>query len=403
MRTLAEFSLDGLGVMSLYALILTTSLPHLKSTGAELASMNFIEGLTSVGVQCDVLGYLRHGDDPPVNPQFFNARNWHIEIERANVRPLFWLAEAFITRRSFLATKFRTSAFRRKLKDLLSKNNYDFVVIDHTHMGWVLDEPNLPLKRIFIAHNLEWKLYRDMSKGVFANQPLRASIYKNEAFKIKALERRLVNETNQTWTVTEDEVPAFNAFSEMDVGTAFDLPGLGFSSDGSLLKIERDIGILGAWSWETNRVGLEWFMNSVVPHLPPDLNIGIAGNGADRVPNSFKNVSYYGYVDNAEVFLRESRLIVVPTIAGAGVQLKTITAISAGVPILTTPLGIRGISYTPDFLEVCEASGEAFAQKIMEKLSLNDRADVQQGQDWYDKRRMKFKSSLAVSLSELMG
>ena len=40
---------------------------------------------------------------------------------------------------------------------------------------------------------------------------------------------------------------------------------------------EHDLALIGTWSWKPNRIGLDWFLSKVVPHLPADMSIGIAG------------------------------------------------------------------------------------------------------------------------------
>ena len=41
-----------------------------------------------------------------------------------------------------------------------------------------------------------------------------------------------------------------------------------------------DAALIGTWTWQPNRIGLEWFLEKVVPHLPDEFRIAIAGKHA---------------------------------------------------------------------------------------------------------------------------
>jgi glycosyltransferase involved in cell wall biosynthesis len=50
-----------------------------------------------------------------------------------------------------------------------------------------------------------------------------------------------------------------------------------------------------------------------------------------------------GYVDNLEEHLKDAGVWVVPLFAGSGITVKILTALSYGVPVVTTSIGCEGI------------------------------------------------------------
>ena len=64
-------------------LFATYGLPHARSNGGEVCSMNFIEGLRACGAEVDVAGYTRAGDYEIDAPGTYSAGPWPIEVDQA--------------------------------------------------------------------------------------------------------------------------------------------------------------------------------------------------------------------------------------------------------------------------------------------------------------------------------
>ena len=141
-------------------------------------------------------------------------------------------------------------------------------------------------------------------------------------------------------------------------------------------------------------------MREIVPLLPTSYRVHIAGKGAETVPNPYQNVTYDGFVEDAIAFLRRCKVIVVPTVAGAGVQIKTIEGISSGVPMVSTAIGLRGISEIPDFVTVGETAAD-MAKAIRKQVSSTEPRSFAAGAHWDGSRRARFNSAIAASLLEL--
>lgn len=106
-----------------------------------------------------------------------------------------------------------------------------------------------------------------------------------------------------------------------------------------------------------NVLSLAWFLRDVMPHAP-EVDVQILGN-IDRAlrahaPDLYKKYArlFRPNIDAAD--LREAYAqassVLLPTIAGHGISIKTIEALSCGAPLIATPLAFRGFPATPESL-----------------------------------------------------
>jgi Glycosyl transferases group 1 len=125
-----------------------------------------------------------------------------------------------------------------------------------------------------------------------------------------------------------------------------------------------------------NYLSIKWFLDSVVP-LVPDLNLRIVGNidqefrnRAPNLYNAFKH-AFSGSVENLDWFYSNTAAVLLPTVAGHGLSIKTVEALLTGKTIIATPLALRGIESdfgsTPD-LYLAETA-TAFAAQIKKMSS----------------------------------
>ena len=383
-------------------LVVSNVLPHLRRTGGEVCTHSFLDAITTLGHELDFVAYSRLGDISTLPRNFHSATARHVESDLAGIKVYAWLARAYISGSSYGATKYRSGAMLRTVRQLLARNHYDFSIIDHTQLGWLLETRLLPQPTILIAHNVESALYAHLATETGRSGTIKRAVLAREAKLLLQLEQKLLRECRQVWVLTPSDQNALATIAPQARGhiRQFDVPGPSPPSGVAPSEPDIDVGILGNWLWDANRSGLEWFMREIVPLLPTSYRVHIAGKGAETVPNPYQNVAYDGFVENAIAFLRRSKVIVVPTVAGAGVQIKTIEGISSGVPMVSTAIGLRGISEMPEFVTVGETAAD-MAKAIRKQVSSTEPRSFAAGAHWDRSRRTKFTSAIAASLLEL--
>lgn len=108
----------------------------------------------------------------------------------------------------------------------------------------------------------------------------------------------------------------------------------------------RNIIFYGAMSRPENYEAAIWFIDHVMPKLQ-DVSIRfvvIGGNPIHKLlEKGCKNVIITGYVDDISPYFQDALCMVAPLKLGAGIKVKVLEAMSAGIPVLTNDIGIEGI------------------------------------------------------------
>lgn len=108
----------------------------------------------------------------------------------------------------------------------------------------------------------------------------------------------------------------------------------------------RDILFYGAMGRNENCDAAIWFIDNVMPLLT-DLDIRfviLGGNPQQRILNRKSDrIIVTGFVDDITPFFAASTCLVAPLLNGAGIKIKILEALAAGIPTLTNSIGIEGI------------------------------------------------------------
>lgn len=108
---------------------------------------------------------------------------------------------------------------------------------------------------------------------------------------------------------------------------------------------------LGSLNFPQNAVSIISFiktqMNSIIERLP-NVKLRIIGTGASEellelTRQYSENISVEGYIEDLNSVFKNCCAMIIPLLFGSGVKLKTLEALSYGLPIITTDFGIEGI------------------------------------------------------------
>lgn len=113
-------------------------------------------------------------------------------------------------------------------------------------------------------------------------------------------------------------------------------------------SVTNEVIFYGSLSRQENYEAVEWFIKNVMPCIKENIKFIIIGGGC---PENIKqlatdNIIFTGFLSIEEISKIFSRALcmVVPLFHGAGVKIKVLEAMSAGLPVLTNSIGIEGIS-----------------------------------------------------------
>lgn len=97
-----------------------------------------------------------------------------------------------------------------------------------------------------------------------------------------------------------------------------------------------------------NYLSVAWFLENVYP-LIPDIELKIVGRVDEifrlRAPKTLERYRslFIGRVDDLNPYYNGATAVLLPIVAGHGLSIKTVEAMSTGVPLVTLPLAFRGM------------------------------------------------------------
>lgn len=83
---------------------------------------------------------------------------------------------------------------------------------------------------------------------------------------------------------------------------------------------------------------------------------------------SDESITVTGYVDDVRPYLARTTVFIAPFVSGTGIKNKILEALAMEKPVVSTPIGARGIDITPDENVILAEGPEAFAMRVMDLL-----------------------------------
>jgi glycosyltransferase involved in cell wall biosynthesis len=114
-----------------------------------------------------------------------------------------------------------------------------------------------------------------------------------------------------------------------------------------------------------NHEGISWFLERVWPRirqLQPDACLHVCGGICHMISSAPEGVVLKGPVLDLKAEYEAASVVIVPLLRGSGVKIKLVEAASFGRAIVTTPVGLQGLSFLrPHVMETSEAEDFAHA------------------------------------------
>lgn len=130
---------------------------------------------------------------------------------------------------------------------------------------------------------------------------------------------------------------------------------------------------VGSASHGPNQEGISWFTNEVLPLIDwkkyQHCTFDLVGRGWDNTQFEYPQtleVSITGFVENLADILLGS-IMVVPILSGSGMRMKILEGAALGLPIITTTVGMEGLTFKPGRDCLVADTAEEFAM-CMERL-----------------------------------
>ena len=264
------------------------------------------------------------------------------------------IVAALVKNSSLQANRFISKEMDDKLKTILSQEKFEVVILESVFVGNYIETiRKYSQARIFLrVHNIEyliWKRLAKQTKNLF-----KKVAYGYLAHSLKRFELSLFYKIDGYLPITEVDHTFFKEkFSNLSSKT---IPfGIKLSDypyqESKIEENKMSLFHLGSMNWQPNIEGMVWFLDNVwtiIAEKYPQLTFIVAGKGSKSFfyKKNYKNLQIFDFVENAQQFINEYDIMVVPLLSGSGMRIKIMEGLALGKPIITTSIGAEGIDIT---------------------------------------------------------
>jgi sugar transferase (PEP-CTERM/EpsH1 system associated) len=238
----------------------------------------------------------------------------------------------------------------------------------------------------------KWRAYAGQNFG-----PMRW-LYRREARKVFALERRVAHQADYSTFVSDAEAGMFRRLvpdrASAIVGISNGVDCAYFDPDGGFAA-PYNVGVpnfvfTGTMDYVPNVDAVTWFANEILPAIRrnlPDAQFHVAGaNPTPAVQNltRIKGVYVTGRVPDVRPYLAHATAAVAPMRIARGIQNKVLEAMAMAKPVIVTSDALEGIDAAPGSELLLANDAAAFAAAAY-RLA----ADVTEGRKIGDAARLR--------------
>jgi hypothetical protein len=331
----------------MHLLFVTSIVPDGRlESGYEIANDAIIGALRREGARVTVMGLAWPGRRPPEDSDTIVLGEMDVRTQTASsLKKVKWLAEAVRAGLSFSSAKIRFVGEKAIREAVQRIGPVDAYVLNSFQFAEAFERCFTDRPAIYVAHNVEAKSARENAEN--SQDAFQRALFRREAQLLDALEQKLCREARFVFTLAEEDRAALGV-NDNSRSATLPLVTRREAPVPAPRRIEFDAGLIGTWTWQPNRTGLEWFLEEVVPHLPSGFRVRVAGGIAADLAARYPRVEFVGRVPDAGAFVRSAALVPLVSRGGTGVQLKTVETFEMGLPSVATTSSLRGIAYRPE-------------------------------------------------------
>ena len=253
-----------------------------------------------------------------------------------------------------------TPRYRRMLKMLLQ--DQDVLVLSHP---WVYPQVKEALKElnnrpilVYDSQNVEYNIKKDLLRGTLTGELLSSQVRK--------IEGSLANDCDLIFACSKDDAESFIKIYEINADKIRIVPNGSPVADIHPPTIEEkkvlksQLGLseslvalfLASGGYRPNDDAARYICQTLAPKCI-DLKFVFVGSICQVISKEFgvfaeKNIRLMGVVDTVEKkqILCASDIALNPVNMGSGTNIKVFDYLAAGLPLITTPVGARGIDFS---------------------------------------------------------
>jgi glycosyltransferase involved in cell wall biosynthesis len=275
-----------------------------------------------------------------------------------------------------MARRFRSDAMADLVRTQIERFRPEVIQTEGLELGALLRVANEDGRgaTILDEHNCQHGLTLSAIEQDGASRGPRAIWSRLQLPRVRRFERWACRTADVVIAVSEDDASCLRALGERItltvVPNGVDVPPL--ADLGRRPADPPRLLFAGTMDYRPNVDGISWFVREIWPRLARE-GIALDIVGRDPVPSvralAGPGVSVVGGVPSMAPFLSRAAAAVIPIRSGGGSRLKVLEAMAAGVPVVSTSVGMAGVAATPGLHHLCADDPEVFAEAIRRTLA----------------------------------
>ena len=261
---------------------------------------------------------------------------------------------------------FKSSKFMNCIDNLLDANDFDII---HTFMLRMAEyTKNIKSHKILdLIDSMQLNFER---RAILEKQPAKM-IFSMELNRIKKYEANIVNKYDVSIVVSKKDQEYIGSSKVVSIPLGVDTEM--FKPCGAL-KNDKIIIFSGSMGYFPNENAALWFTNHVFDCIRreiPNVRFIIAGNNPSKTMRKLhdgRRIIVTGFVESIVNEMQKAQLAVAPMQSGSGMQFKILEAMSCGLPVVATSMGVGTISATNNVNIIIEDDPEPFAHACINLL-----------------------------------
>lgn len=312
----------------------------------------------------------------PYQPELFPTAY----IEQTNIEHAFIdtaikkknaLANLF-SGKSYNISRFYNKNFEELITATLQKEKFDIILLEslYTTPYIAAIRKSSNAKLIYRSHNIEFEIWQ--RTGNQENNAIKKKYLHFLAKRLKKYEQSILNLVDGIAAITKKDEEQLIALGCKKPITTIPF-GINLH-DYQLKKIpeEKKLFHIGSMDWMPNQEAIKWFLNEVWSAIiakEPTATFHLAGKNMPdeiiKLTATMHGVINEGEVKNANDFINNNNIMIVPLFSGSGMRIKIIEAMAIGKLVIGTSVAFEGIAVQHNKNGIIANTANEFKEAIL--------------------------------------
>jgi glycosyltransferase involved in cell wall biosynthesis len=378
-------------------LMVSSYLPFPLYSGGHIRLFNLIKNLSDIHeitLICEKRDYQTKEDIKEVEKICKKV----ITVERKKQWSTKNILRTGFSKDPFLVVGHTSDELKLAIQDELVRENYDLVHVETFYVYQNLPKVSIPV--VLVEHNIEYLVYERYAKLA---KPLLKPFFYLDVMKLRKAEERAWRKADKLVAVSNAERKLMKRADISIVPNGVDTDTFSFRSFERIISPKR-ILFIGDFKWMQNRDALEFILKEVWPNIigkleavskNTDLKLWIVGK---NIPEDLKSLAKAKNIildennkEETSVIFKKSFILLAPLRVAGGTSYKIIEAMSTGVAVVTTNLGIEGLEAKNNThvlsaespLDIADLTCNLLLDhSLYKRITLNARKFVEEKYDW---------------------